>query len=233
MKFKFLAAAALSVTLLACQTGDAKVELKTTQDKVSYSIGLDIGRNFERQGIEVSSAILAAGIKDGLTGAEAKMTDDEIRDTMMAFRQEMMEKQTKGQEKQGSKNKEEGAKFLAANKTKDGVKTTESGLQYRVINSGKGKTPTAEDSVVVHYTGRLVDGTVFDSSVERGEPVNFPVSGVIPGWTEALQLMKEGDKWELVIPAALAYGDRGAGPQIAPHATLIFETELLEVQKGN
>ncbi len=222
-------AVAVGLGLAACQQGPKDVKLESQNDKVSYAIGLDIGRNFERQGLEVNPDIIAAGMRDALTKAEPKMTDEEMRETMMAFRQEMIAKQTQKAEEASSGNKEAGQKFLEENKTKEGVKTTESGLQYKVLTEGKGKSPGAEDQVKVHYEGKLLDGTVFDSSYKRGEPAVFPVNGLIPGWTEALQLMKPGAKWELYIPADLAYGDRGAGPQIPPGSTLIFTTELIEV----
>jgi FKBP-type peptidyl-prolyl cis-trans isomerase FklB len=207
-----------------------KTELKTLTDRVSYGIGLNIGRDFKEQQINIDPDLLAQGIRDAMAGGEVLMTEEEMQQAMMEFQQEMMATQEKRMAEQASKNLQEGEAFLAENAQKEGVTVLPSGLQYRVVEAGKGKSPTAENMVTVHYRGRLVDGTEFDSSYERGEPATFPVAGVIPGWTEALQLMQEGAKWELVIPPALAYGERGAGQVIGPNAVLIFEVELLKVQ---
>jgi FKBP-type peptidyl-prolyl cis-trans isomerase len=190
---------------------------KSDAERIGYAIGLQIGKNL--QGVEVDSAALGAGIKDAATGATPKMTEDQIEDTMIALQKQVLTA------KQAA-----GDKFLAENAKKEGVKTTASGLQYRVLKSGNGKSPKATDTVSVNYRGTLTNGEEFDSS--KGTPVTFPVNGVIPGWTEALQLMKEGDKWELVIPAKLAYGERGAGRAIAPNSTLVFEVELVSVKAG-
>ena len=168
-------------------------------------------------------------LADALAGKTA-LTDAELRETLNTFRKEMMTKMEAKQKTDGEKNVKDGEAFLAANAKKEGVKTLPSGLQYKVIKSGAGKSPKATDTVKVHYHGTLIDGTVFDSSVERKEPATFPVNGVIPGWIEGLQLMKEGDKWQLFIPAKLAYGERGAGQDIGPNSALIFEVELLEVK---
>jgi FKBP-type peptidyl-prolyl cis-trans isomerase FklB len=228
MKKSLLTAATLGVTLTLMNAADT-VTLKDQKDKISYSIGLDIGKNLKQQAIEVNLDALAAGLKHGTTGTGAQMTEEQTREVMMAFQKEMMAKQQAKAAAAGDKNKKEGADFLAANKKKDGVKTTASGLQYKVIKDGTGKTPKATDEVTTHYRGTLIDGTVFDSSYDRKEPTSFPVNGVIPGWTEALQLMKEGAKWQLFIPSELAYGERGAGAKIGPNATLIFDIELLSV----
>lgn len=227
MKAKIIVCVGLAV-LAGSISAQEKLNLQDKKQRISYSIGADIGSNFKRNDIEVDVKALAAGMADALAGKTA-LTDAEIRETITAFRTEMMEKFQKKQEEQAQKNLKEGEEFLAANAKKEGVKVTKSGLQYQVIKSGKGKTPKANDTVKTHYHGTLIDGTVFDSSVERNEPAIFPVSGVIPGWTEALQMMKEGDKWKLFIPAKLAYGDRGAGQRIPPNSVLIFEIELLEV----
>jgi FKBP-type peptidyl-prolyl cis-trans isomerase FklB len=157
------------------------------------------------------------------------MTEEEIRQTMMAFQKEMMAKQEEQMKKAGEKNKKEGEAFLAENKKKEGVITLPSGLQYKVIKAGQGKKPQASDKVTVHYRGTLINGTEFDSSIRRGQPATFPVSGIIPGWSEALQLMQEGAQWQLFIPPNLAYGERGAGNVIGPNSTLIFEVELISV----
>lgn len=206
-----------------------KPDLKDAKQRLSYSIGADIGGNFKRQEIEVDPKVLAIGLADALAGKTA-LTEAEIRETLTKFQTEMRGKMEAKRKTDGEKNLKDGEAFLAANAKKEGVKTLPSGLQYKVLKSGSGKTPKATDTVKTHYHGTLIDGTVFDSSVERGEPVEFPVNGVIPGWTEALQLMKEGDKWQLFVPAKLAYGERGAGGKIGPNSTLIFEVELLSIQ---
>ncbi len=208
-----------------------KPDLKDPKQRASYSIGADIGGNFKRQGLEVDANALAAGLSDALAGKTA-LTETEIRDTLNNFRKEMMAKMEAKQKNDGEKNIKEGEAFLAANAKKEGVKTLPSGLQYKVLKNGTGKSPKATDTVKVHYHGTLIDGTVFDSSVERGEPATFPVNGVIAGWIEALQLMKEGDKWQLTIPSKLAYGERGApGGKIGPNSVLVFEVELLSIEK--
>lgn len=204
-------------------------ELTTKAQRVSYSIGADIGSNLKQQDMELDATALAAGIADSLTG-NTVMTDEEMQEVLMAFQQEMMAKMQAKQAVDGADNLKEGEAFLAENAKKDGVKVLPSGLQYKVLTSGDGKTPQATDTVKTHYHGTLIDGTVFDSSVDRGEPVSFPVNQVIPGWTEALQLMKEGDKWQLFVPADLAYAERGAGGKIGPNSTLVFEVELISVE---
>ncbi|MCX7872400.1 MAG: FKBP-type peptidyl-prolyl cis-trans isomerase [Verrucomicrobiae bacterium] len=227
MKAKTIVCVGLAV-LAGSLWAQEKLNLQDKKQRISYSIGADIGNNFKRNDIEIDVKALAAGMADALAGKTA-LTDAEMRETINAFRTEMMEKFQKKQDEQAKKNLKEGEDFLATNAKKEGVKVTQSGLQYQVIKSGKGKTPKATDTVKTHYHGTLIDGTVFDSSVERNEPAVFPVSGVIPGWTEALQMMKEGDKWKLFIPAKLAYGERGAGQKIPPNSVLVFEIELLEV----
>lgn len=205
--------------------------LKNQKDKVSYSIGMDIGRNFKKQGIDVDPQVLARGLRDVLSGAKPLLNDEEIQQVMTEFQLEMRAQQTKRQQATGEKNLKEGTAFLAQNKSKEGVKTTATGLEYKVIKEGTGKVPTPEDTVTAHYRGTLIDGTEFDSSYKRGEPASFPVSGVIPGWTEVLLMMKAGSKYQVWIPANLAYGERGAGNTIGPNATLTFEIELIDVQK--
>ncbi|MBI4838452.1 MAG: FKBP-type peptidyl-prolyl cis-trans isomerase, partial [Nitrospirae bacterium] len=173
--------------------------------------------------------ILAKGVGDALIGGKFLLTDDELRETLTALQKDLSAKQQERMQGLLDKNKKEGAAFLEGNKKKEGVKTTASGLQYNVIKEGTGKTPKASDTVKVNYSGKLIDGTEFDSSYKRGEPATFQVGGVIAGWTEALQLMKEGAKWQLVIPSNLAYGETGAGNVIEPNSVLIFEVELLAV----
>ncbi len=222
----------IGLLFFANQTeGQVPIALKDQKDKVSYIIGIDIGTNLKRQSIEINPEILLRGIKDGLAGNKPLMSDQEMKDTIAAFQREMQAKQEEVVKKMGEKNKKEGETFLAENKRKEGVVTLASGLQYKVIKKGSGKRPKLTDTVTTHYRGTLIDGTEFDSSYRRNQPVSFPVNGVIPGWTEALQLMEEGAKWQLFIPPHLAYGERGAGPQIGPHATLVFEVELISVQE--
>ena len=208
-----------------------KTEVTTPKQRVSYSIGVDLGNNFKRQSIDIDPKVLAAGVADAIAG-KTVLTETEMREAMTKFQQEMMAKMQGGQKADGEKNLKAGEAFLAANATKDGVKTTASGLQYKIIKSGNGNAPKATDTVKTHYHGTLIDGTVFDSSVDRKEPATFPVNGVIPGWTEALQLMKEGDKWQLYVPSKLAYGEQGAGGKIGPNSTLIFDVELLSIEKS-
>jgi FKBP-type peptidyl-prolyl cis-trans isomerase FklB len=205
--------------------------LKNQKEKISYSIGMQIGKDFKKQSIDVDPEVLLKGIQDGTSGGKALMTEQEVRETLTAFQKERMAKQEEETKKIGEKNKKEGEAFLAENKKKEGVKTLASGLQYKVIKPGTGKKPKSTDTVTTHYRGTLIDGTEFDSSYSRGQPATFPVHGVIPGWTEALQLMEEGAKWQLFIPSKLAYGERGAGNAIGPNATLIFEVELISIQE--
>lgn len=220
-----LAAALVALPVVAQQ----KPALETVEQKGSYAIGADIAANFKRQGVEVDVQALVAGFADASAG-KARMTDAELRAATTAFREVVMAKVAEKSKAQASENLKAGAAYLEANAKKPGVKTTASGLQYEVIKSGTGASPKAEDTVSVHYHGTLIDGTVFDSSIERGEPATFPVGGVIKGWVEALQLMKVGDKWKLTIPAELAYGERSPGGEIGPNSTLIFEVELLEIE---
>lgn len=207
----------------------ADAELKDQKDKVSYSIGLDIGNTLKRQLIDVNADLLNKGLKDGLSGAKPLMTEEETKETMATFQKDMMAKQSAVKKEQGDKNAAEGKKFLEENKKKEGVKTTASGLQYKVLKEGTGATPKATDTVKVNYRGTTIDGIEFDSSYKRGEPASFPVNRVIKGWTEGLQLMKVGSKYQFVVPADLAYGERGAGSDIGPNATLLFDVELLDI----
>jgi FKBP-type peptidyl-prolyl cis-trans isomerase FklB len=205
-------------------------ELKGDKERLSYSIGMDIGGNLKRQSVEVDPDLLAKGIKDSYGGGKTLLTEDEARQAITNFQQALMAKKAEAMRILAEKNKADGEKFLAENAKKEGVKTLASGLQYKEIAPGTGKSPKTSDTVTTHYKGTLVDGTEFDSSYKRGEPATFPVSGVIPGWTEALQLMKEGAKWQLFVPPNLAYGEKGAGQVIGPNATLIFEVELISVK---
>jgi FKBP-type peptidyl-prolyl cis-trans isomerase FklB len=224
-----LAIAAIILLGSWCYAQDQKPP-KDQKEKQSYVIGVDIGKALQRQGMQIDPEILSKGIKDGVSGGKLLMTDQEIQETMMALQKEMRAKQEEANKTAGERNKKEGEAFLAENMKKEGVKTLPSGLQYKVVKAGTGKKPQAVDTVLAHYRGTLLDGTEFDSSMRRGQPLSIKVNGVIPGWTEALQLMEEGAKWILYIPSNLAYGERGAGPQIGPNATLIFEVELISVQ---
>jgi FKBP-type peptidyl-prolyl cis-trans isomerase FklB len=217
----------LSASLLAFPLfGQEKSpQLKDQKDKVSYSIGMQIGFNLARQKVDINPDILAAGIKDSLAN-KPQLTPDQVKDVMAQFEKDMEQKQ----KQLGEKNKTDGEKFLADNKNKPGVKTTASGLQYKVEKEGTGAQPKPTDMVTVNYRGTLIDGTEFDSSYKRGQPATFPVNGVIKGWTEALQLMKQGAKYQLFVPANLAYGERAMGPDIGPNSTLIFEVELMDVK---
>jgi FKBP-type peptidyl-prolyl cis-trans isomerase FklB len=205
--------------------------LKTQKDKASYAIGLNIGKSMHKDSVDVDTSILLRGLKDGLAGSKPLLTDDEARTAMTTLQTEMRKKQEEKMLVQGEANKKEGEVFLADNKTKDGVVTLPSGLQYKILKAGTGPKPVATDTVVCNYKGTLLDNTEFDSSYKRGQPATFPVSGVIKGWTEALQLMPVGSKWQLFIPSELAYGARGGpGGGIGPNATLVFEVELMSVQ---
>jgi len=223
----------LSAILLLVSQGIAaeNLVLKNHKDKVSYIIGIDIGKNLKNQSIDIDPDILARGIKDAILGRKPLMSEQEVQETTAAFQKEMTAKQAELVKKVGEKNKKEGEAFLAENKQREGVKTLPSGLQYKVIKAGAGKKPRLTDTVVTQYRGTLIDGTEFDSSYRRGKPATFPVNGVIPGWVEALQLMEEGSKWQLFIPPNLAYGERGAGREIGPNSTLIFEIELISIQE--
>ncbi len=220
---------AVAVFALAPFAPAADPQLKDQKDKVSYSIGLDIGTTLKRQLIDVNQDLLSNGIKDGLSGKKPLLTDEEVKATMATFQKDMMTKQAATKKAAGEKNAAEGTKFLEENKKKEGVKTTASGLQYKVIKEGSGPSPKAVDAVKVNYRGTTIDGTEFDSSYKRGEPATFPVNRVITGWTEALQLMKVGSKYQLFIPPNLAYGERGAGSDIGPNSTLLFDVELLGI----
>jgi FKBP-type peptidyl-prolyl cis-trans isomerase len=206
-----------------------KTELKTQKDKTSYAIGMNMAASVKTNAIDVDVDALVQGIRDSLTNKKMLLTEDEARETLMALQKDLQAKMHEKAKVQAEKNKKEGEEFLTKNKGKEGVKTLPDGLQYKVITEGKGKSPLATDTVTVNYRGTLINGTEFDSSYKRGQPATFPVDGVIKGWTEALQLMKEGSKWQLFIPSNLAYGERGAGGSIGPNATLIFEVELIKV----
>ena len=204
--------------------------LTTPNEKASYAIGLNVGKGMKRDSVEVNPEILLQGMKDGLAGGKQLLSDDEIKAVLTALQAHIRKMQDERAAQVGDANKKEGEAFLAANKAKDGVVTLPDGLQYKILTAGTGPKPVATDSVVCNYKGTLINGTEFDSSYKRGQPATFGVSQVIHGWTEALQLMPVGSKWQLFIPAALAYGERGASTDIGPNATLIFEVELISIQ---
>jgi FKBP-type peptidyl-prolyl cis-trans isomerase FklB len=204
--------------------------LRTQKEKMSYAIGVDIGNMLSKQPVDMDVDSFLKGAHDVLKKNKLLLTDQELKDILTVLQKEMVAKQEERVKAVAEKNKKDGEAFLAENKKKEGVKTVSSGLQYKVIKEGTGKVPKATDTVTVNYRGTLIDGTEFDSSYKRGQPATFPVNGVIKGWTEALQLMKTGSKWQLFVPSDLAYGDRGAGPQIGPNSVLIFEVELLSIK---
>jgi FKBP-type peptidyl-prolyl cis-trans isomerase FklB len=208
-------------------------ELTTEREKESYALGMNIARGLKGQSVDVDPAIMARAIKDVLTGAKPLLTDEEAMEALRKLQTDVRQKQETERKGLGDKNLREGQLFLATNKAKEGVVTLPSGLQYKILTEGKGPKPTANDTVVCQYRGTLIDGTEFDSSYKRGQPSTFPVSRVIKGWTEALELMPVGSKWELFVPPDLAYGDRGAGNLIGPNATLIFDVELMSIQAPN
>lgn len=217
---------------LAAQDRGGKIEPKTTKQKASYSIGLNLGMNLKRGAVDLDVDMLAQGIRDALSGGKTLLSEAEAEKAMAAFEKEVMAKQKARDQAASAQNQKKGDAFLAENKTKQDVKTTKSGLQYKILKQGKGPRPKLGDSVTTHYKGTLLDGKEFDSSYARKEPATFPVRGVIPGWTEALQLMTVGSKWQLFVPSELAYGKASAGPDIGPNSTLIFEVELLDIAKS-
>jgi FKBP-type peptidyl-prolyl cis-trans isomerase FklB len=216
----------------AKKPGPAPLVLKTSKDKASYAIGLNVGKSLRKDSVDVDPAILLRGLKDALAGGKTLLTDDEAKAAMTEIQTELRKRAEAKTAIVGEANKKEGDAFLAENKTKEGVVTLPSGLQYKILKEGTGAKPAAADSVVCNYKGTLLDNTEFDSSYKRGQPATFPVGQVIKGWTEVLQLMPVGSKWQVFIPSDLAYGARGSGPggPIGPNATLIFEIELLSIQ---
>ena len=214
----------------AVSAQNVKAPFTSLAQQRSYAVGRNIAMNFKQQGLEFDTEQLLKGMRDALTGQASLLTDAELEQTLGALQEELQAKQKERTAALGAKNAKEGEAYLAANAAKEGVVTLPSGLQYKVLAAGTGKKPTATDTVVVHYRGTLLDGTEFDSSYKRNQPAKFKVNQVIPGWTEALQLMPVGSKWQLVIPAKLAYGERGAGAAIPPNATLIFEVELQGIE---
>jgi FKBP-type peptidyl-prolyl cis-trans isomerase FklB len=228
--FRTLVLGAGALALLAgCAKKDAAVELKDQKSKMSYCVGQDIGRSFKQGKMDVDLNVMLAGLKHALRDTSL-LDQKQVQEVMTAYQQEQMVKQQAEAKKAGDKNLAEGAAFLEKNKQQPGIITTASGLQYQILRPGMGKQPTKADQVVCHYRGILLDSTEFDNSYKRNEPVTFPLGNVIPGWQEGMQLMQEGAQFRFFVPAGLAYGERGAGQQIGPNATLIFDVELLNVQ---
>lgn len=213
----------------AKKPGAAPLVLTTPKQKASYAIGLNIGKGLHRDSVDIDPNILLRGLKDAMAGGKTLLTDDEAKAAMIAIQADLRKRQEAKMEIAGEANKKEGDAFLAENKTKDGIVTLPSGLQYKILKEGTGPKPTATDSVVCNYKGTLLDNTEFDSSYKRGQPATFKVGQVIKGWTEALQLMPVGSKWQIFVPADLGYGLRGSGP-IGPGSTLVFEIELLSIE---
>ena len=226
-KWIMLAAVALFAIKV---TAEESPSLKTDQEKVSYSMGVNIMNNFKQQKIDVNLDLLIKGLKDAQSGGKLLLTDEEMATTMTTFQTEMRKKQIENQRVAAEENKKAGDAFLAENKARDGVVTLPSGLQYKILKAGDGKKPVAADTVECNYRGTLVNGTEFDSSYKRGQPATFRVGGVIPGWQEALPLMPVGSKWQLFVPSQLAYGPRAVSRELGPNATLIFEIELLAIK---
>jgi FKBP-type peptidyl-prolyl cis-trans isomerase len=202
---------------------------ESVQDRASYVIGYNLGRTLKQNDVNANSDLIVKGLRDGLGGGTGMLTDAEMQSTMQEFQKQVQSQQEAKQKVVGEKNKTEGEAFLAKNKARAGVKTTASGLQYEVEKEGTGPAPKATDTVTVNYKGTLMDGTTFDSSYDRGQPATFVLNQVIPGWTEGVQLMKVGSKYKFYIPAALGYGDKGAGNVIGPNSPLVFEVELLSI----
>lgn len=207
--------------------------LSTDKDKLSYTIGADLGKNLKSQGIEINTQAFTNGLVDATSGKSLQMSDEQMKQTLRSFQQQLIAKKLAKYKKAAEENKKVGEAFLEKNKAKKGVKTTKSGLQYLILKPGTGKKPTKEDEVTVEYTGKLLNGTVFDSTEKTGKPATFKLTQVIPGWTEALQLMKEGATWEVYVPADLAYGARGVGGPIGPNETLIFKIHLIAVKASS
>jgi FKBP-type peptidyl-prolyl cis-trans isomerase FklB len=223
-------AAKAAQTPAANSTAPGRTALTTDKEKDSYAVGLNIGRSLKKQPVDIDTPSLLRGVKDALAGSTPLLTDAEIDAALKQLSSQVQAKQDAEMAKMGEANMKEGEDFLAANKTKDGVVTLPSGLQYKIVTAGTGAKPTAKDTVVCNYRGTFINGTEFDSSYKRGQPASFPVGGVIKGWTEALQLMPVGSKWQLFVPPDLAYGQRGAGGAIGPNQTLIFDVELISIK---
>jgi FKBP-type peptidyl-prolyl cis-trans isomerase FkpA len=229
---RFLAVALLCLAVTSCGPLGGKKELKeltTDVQKGSYALGMDVAGYLKRMDLEVDLDAVALGLRHGLAGTDSLMTAPELKQAITDFQKRAQERMAEKQKLAATENTQKGTTFLNENKSKAGVQTTSSGLQYLVLSEGNGPKPKASDTVTVNYRGTLIDGTQFDSSYDRGEPVTFPLSGVVPGWTEGLQLMSIGSKYKFFIPSELAYGERAPSPDIPPNATLIFEVELISI----
>lgn len=213
-------------------TSTATTSLSNDTDKLSYSIGADLGKNFKNQKIDINPSAMAKGLQDGMSGGQLLLTEQQMKEVLNKFQKDLMAKRSAEFSKKAEENKAKGEAFLSQNKTKEGVVTLPSGLQYRIIKKGDGAKPGKDDTVTVEYTGKLIDGQVFDSTEKMGKPATFKVSQVVPGWTEALQLMPAGSTWEIYVPSDLAYGPRTLGGPIGPNETLIFQIRLLSVKKS-
>lgn len=233
MKMKLVTAAVMGLAMSTAMAATDATSLATDKDKLSYSIGADLGKNFKNQGIDVNPEAMAKGMQDAMSGAQLALTEQQMKDVLNKFQKDLMAKRTAEFNKKADENKVKGEAFLTENKNKPGVVVLPSGLQYKVINAGNGVKPGKSDTVTVEYTGRLIDGTVFDSTEKTGKPATFQVSQVIPGWTEALQLMSAGSTWEIYVPSGLAYGPRSVGGPIGPNETLIFKIHLISVKKSS
>ena len=229
--WKWILAAAIVLLPSFAGTAQDAPELKTDKDKFSYALGMNFGENFRKQGLELDPAVFAKAFAESFNGGKTAITDQEMQALLKAAAQEIQKRQAAQQAAKGEAAQKEGEAFLAANKSKEGVVTLPSGLQYKILKAGTGEKPTLDDTVVCNYKGTLINGTEFDASEKHGGPLTFPVKGVIAGWTEALQLMPVGSKWQLFVPSNLAYGAQGPG-DIGPNATLIFEVELVSIQKA-
>ncbi len=228
---KWIFAAAIGVLASFAAAAQDAPQLKTDKDKFSYALGMNFGEKFRQQGLELDPAVFAKAFAESFNGGQTAITDQEMQAVLTAAAQEIRKKQTAQQAEKGAAAQKEGEVFLAANKTKEGVVTLPSGLEYKILKAGTGEKPTLDDTVVCNYKGTLINGTEFDASEKHGGPASFPVKGVIAGWTEALQLMPVGSRWQLFVPSNLAYGAQGPG-DIGPNATLIFEVELVSIQKA-
>ncbi|WP_019217543.1 FKBP-type peptidyl-prolyl cis-trans isomerase N-terminal domain-containing protein [Legionella tunisiensis] len=235
MKMRLVAAAVIGMamsTTIAAADAATTTSLNSDMDKLSYSIGADLGKNFKKQGIDISPAAMAKGLQDGMSGGQLLLTEQQMKDVLNKFQKDLMAKRNAEFTKKAEENKAKGEAFMSQNKAKEGVVSLPSGLQYKVIQTGSGAKPAKDDTVTVEYTGKLIDGQVFDSTEKTGKPATFKVSQVIPGWTEALQLMPAGSTWEVYVPANLAYGPRSVGGPIGPNETLIFKIHLISVKKS-
>jgi FKBP-type peptidyl-prolyl cis-trans isomerase FklB len=223
----------LGLTLFTTRAAAQEIDpaLRDQKARLSYALGMDLGNQFRKQSVEVNPDLFLRGLRDALAGTATLISELEARAAIAELQYQIQKKQEAASKERGEKNKKEGEAFLAANKVKDGIVTLDSSLQYKVLKAGDGNKPSIDDTVVCHYRGTLLDGTEFDSSYKRSTPATLPLKKLIKGWSEALQLMPAGSKWQIFIPATLAYGERGANNLIGPNATLIFEVELLSIQQ--